>query len=244
MFVHYRTKAFILKEEERQEADKVFTVFSENYGKLKISGKAIRKIKSKLRAGVQLFCLSEVAFIQGKALKTLTDSLIIKKPLNIYNDLERLEIASEVSKVIDRLVKGEESDKEIWELVSEFFERLDQETLSPSLKILTYHYFLWNFFYVLGYGVDLENCVLCQKKLEPKKLYLDSEQGGIVCEACSKKDNKDNKIDPEIIKILRILLKRDWKLLSKLKIEDKYLKDLEVFSEDYLTCLYDTLEII
>ncbi|MBU2635445.1 recombination protein O N-terminal domain-containing protein, partial [Patescibacteria group bacterium] len=59
MTVHYRTQSFILEKTDLREADQVFTIYAKDFGKLKILGKAIRKIKSKLRPGAELFYLSE-----------------------------------------------------------------------------------------------------------------------------------------------------------------------------------------
>ena len=76
MFLNYRTKGFIFKKEDRGEADQLFTIYTKDFGKLEILGKAIRKISSKLRSGAETFYLSEIEFIQGKTYKTLTDAIL------------------------------------------------------------------------------------------------------------------------------------------------------------------------
>ncbi len=230
MFVHYRTLGIILKKEERGEADQVFTILTKDFGKLRVRGKAIRKIKSKLRAGAQPFYLSEIEFIQGKAHKTLTDTILIEKFEDIRKDLDKLEIASRVAEVLDNLVKGEETDEEIWKLVLETFKKLDKSSIP---HFLIYHYFFWNFLSILGYMPELKNCPLCQKKLTPTNIYFSPEQGGVVCDNCFEK--KGEKINPEIVKILRLLINKDWSVLSRLKIEPEYEEALEKVSEDYLS---------
>lgn len=235
MFVHYRTLGIILKKEDRGEANQVFTILTKDFGKLKVLGKAIRKIKSKLRAGARIFCLSEIGFIQGKAYKTLTDAVLVEKFSGISKNLEKMKVASEIAGVLDSLVKGEEADKEIWGLVLEAFRRLD----NCSSCSLIYYYFLWNLFSILGYRPELENCPLCRKKLVPDNLYLDPEQGGVVCGNCFGKEKKGEKIDPETVKILRLLLKEDWSILSRLKIDSKHREGLEEISESYLSSISD-----
>ena len=83
MFFKYRTQGFILKKEDRGETDQLFTIFTRDFGKLEVLGKAIRKISSKLRSGMEIFYLSEIEFIQGKTYKTLTDIFLIKKFQNL-----------------------------------------------------------------------------------------------------------------------------------------------------------------
>jgi len=241
MAVHYRTKGFFLREIERGEADKLFVVYTKDFGKLKILGKAIRKIKSKLRAGARQLCLSEIEFIQGKTHKTLTDTILIDSFLEIRKDLEKLKTAFQINDVLDKLVQDEEKDEKVWSLLSETFERLSNWKLEfeNSLKIencklkIIYYYFLWNLLSILGYQPDFYKCSVCQKKLEPFNLYFDADQGGVVCQKCAGKESIE--ITSEVVKVLRIILKRDWSLLSRLKIDEENQKLLDKVSQEYLS---------
>jgi len=238
MFVHYRTLGVILKKEGRREADQVFTILTKDFGKLKVLGRAIRKIKSKLRAGAQIFYLSEIEFIQGKAYKTLTDATLIERFPKLRKDLNKLRITSKIAEVVDELIRGEEADEEIWRLILETFKRLEKCS-SPSSCFLIYHYFLWNFLSILGYRLELKHCPLCQKNLTPTNIYFSPEQGGIVCNNCLK-EKAGKKINSEVVKILRLLIKRDWSVLSRLKIKPEHEKDLKNISEDYLSYFSNT----
>ncbi|TET84400.1 MAG: DNA repair protein RecO [Candidatus Nealsonbacteria bacterium] len=246
MFRHYRTQGFILKKTDRGEADRIFTIYTKDFGKLEILAKAERKIKSKLKGGLELFYLSEIEFIQGKTHKTLTDAILIENFPILRKDLERLPIAYRISEVLDNLIKGQEADEKIWNLLNEIFNKLNsleirlQPTRHPpeshllKLEIL-YYYFLWNLLSILGYQPELYNCSLCQKKLLPEKLYWSPKEGGIICQSCFRKTKSGEKIESEIIKILRIILEKNWQTLSKLKIEPNYLKSLNSIAESYLS---------
>ena len=200
MAVHYRTKGFFLKKSARGEADEIFTVYTEDFGKLRILGKAIRKITSKLKGGAGLFYLSEIEFIQGKTHKTLTDTILIDRFSNIRKDLVKLRIAYRVAEVLDELAVKEERDDKVWQLLNEVFEKLN----SLKKTEIIYHYFFWNLVSILGYQPDISGC---------------SIQGG--------------KVNCDIIKILKVILKKDWQILSRLKIEPEHQKLLKNTSEWY-----------
>ncbi len=234
MAVHYRTQGFVLKKTDLREADQVFDIYTKDFGKLEILGKAIRKIKSKLRSGANLFYLSEVEFIQGKTYKTLTDAITIEKFKNIRNDLEKLKAAFQIAEVADSLIKGQEQDQEVWDLLNETLNKLNNSSFAISL---IYYYFLWNLLSILGYQIDLYNCVICRKNLIPLKLYFSSEESGIICAMCFDKTNERIDISSEVIKILRLLLKKDWNILLRLKIQDSHKEELETISEYYLRSL-------
>jgi len=243
MFVRYKTLGIILIEEDRKEADKLFTVFTKDFGKLRILGKGIRKIKSKLRAGTQPFYLSEIEFIQGKTYKTLTDAVRIENFKNLRKDSNKLKFAYKIAENINVLVKGKERDEELWELVMTIFRRLDKCSSSDLSCFFIYYYFLWNFLSCLGYKPELDCCAFCQKRLSPENLYFNSEQGGIICNNCFKELKIGKKISSEFVKIIKLLLAGDLKILSSLKIDSKDKKDLEKVSEIYLSYFISILSL-
>jgi len=254
MFVRYRTQALVLKKKALGEADQLFTVFTKNFGKLKILGRAIRKIKSKLRGNSQLFSLLEIEFIQGKSYKTLTDVLLIKNFPQIKKDLRKLKIAYKITELSDNLIKGQEPDEKIWQLLIETFKKLNNQQLSSAIAKrserrgrsrlrtsainnyqLIYYYFLWNLLAILGYRPQLHNCILCQKKLKPEKLYFGLKEGGVICFNCSKKTKASpTSISPDTVKILRLILNQDWLILKKLKVEEKNFRSLKNLSQKFL----------
>lgn len=233
MAIHYRTKGFILKRKDIGEADQIFTIFTEDFGKLEILGKAIRKIKSKLKSGTHLFTLSDIEFIQGKTYKILTDAITIEDFSNIKKDLKRLRIPFVISEILDGLVKGEEKDRAIWNLLNKTFQKLNKPSLSIKECWLIFHYFIWNFYSILGYQPELNVCSICQKKLEPSNLYFSPKEGGVICSKCFKKTKKGRLISPNIVKILRLIITKDINFLKRLKIEKGYQKSIKRISKDY-----------
>ncbi len=258
MFIQYRTQGLILKKMDRGENDQLFVIYTKDFGKLEILGKAIRKIKSKLRSGAAPFYLSEVGFIQGKTYKTLTGAILIEKFKNLRKDLKRLAIAYKISEVFNKLVGNQDPDKKIWQLLNETFQKLnkcsvpapyDPEGIRAGLTdhcLLIYYYFLWNLLSILGYQPELYNCSFCQKKIIPGKIYFSPNEGGVICPICFKKNKQKNafkigsyqEIDSDTVKILRIILKKDWDILSRLKIKSSYQKNaLKIISKDFLSVI-------
>lgn len=163
MFEHYRTRGFIIKKSDKGEADRLFTIYTEDFGKLELIGRSERKIKSKLRAGLELFYLSEIEFIQGKTYKTLTDAIPINQFPGIKRSLGKLEIALRISKVTDRFIYGQESDVSVWKLLEEVFLALSLWPVNKLKLKIIYFYFLWNFLAALGYGMEPACHASCQR---------------------------------------------------------------------------------
>ena len=237
MFVHYRTKGFVFKKVDRREADQLFSIYTKDFGRLEILARAIRKMTSKLRSGIEIFNLSEIEFIQGKNYKTLTDAIVIEKFKNLREDLERLDVAHSIRQVLDDLIKGQESDENIWNLLLEVFRKLDERNFKNT--IIIYYYFFWKFLSILGYRPDLYNCLACEEKLKPENIYFSHKKQGIICKNCLSEDKSDILVSPETIKIIRFIGEKKLELISRLKINDKDLKGLKEFSKHYLSFILE-----
>ena len=239
MFIHYRTKAIVFGETAQEEADKLFSLFTKDFGRVEVLGRAIRKTTSKLRAFIPLFSLCHIEFIQGKGYKILTDSVLIKDFENTKEDLARLKVAYKIAEILGRSLKGEERDPRLWRLLIETFEVVNSSSLSVADCLLAYYYFFWNFISQMGYSPELYNCVFCRKKLKPENIYFGKE--GVICSLCyskekvrlRKKGEKVRKVDPDTVKIIREIFKRDIPGILRIKIKKGHLERLRRISNNY-----------
>lgn len=237
MAIHYRTQGFILKKTDRGESDRIFTIYTRDFGKLEILAKAIRKIKSKLRRGTEIFYLSEIEFIQGKIYKTLTDAVIIENFRKIGKDLGKIALSFQISGILDNLIRKDEKDEKTWNLLIGTFKELNRQPSIAKNQQLLFYYFIWNFLSVLGYKPELYICSLCNRKLAPRNLYFNFREGGVTCEGCFMKSEEGEKISPETIKVLRFILEKKWRIVSRLRIEEKSFIILKKISDYWIKFL-------
>ena len=116
MATRYKTKAVVFKKSDRNEADRIFSVFTDDFGRLDIFAKAIRKTASKLRSGMDVFSVSEIEFIQGKNRKTLVDAIKVERFDNLFHDLEKFKVADKIGEILNDFIKGEEKDRAVFDL--------------------------------------------------------------------------------------------------------------------------------
>ncbi|MEK7104063.1 MAG: DNA repair protein RecO [Patescibacteria group bacterium] len=250
---HYRTKGFVLAKRNSGEADQIFTLYTQDFGKIEVVGRAIRKITSKLKASIDVFYFIEVEFIQGKNRKTLTDAIIIDKFLELRKNSEALACVGQMAGVVSRLILQEKSDKEIWQLLSMVFQRLNykpspKESKLPTGQVtinhkLVLHYFLWNFFSLLGYSPELYSCPICSKKLLPETFFLSPHYGGVICWQCCDKAKKESQqfLSSEImvdsVKLIRFFVKEPIEKVERLSIWEKDLQNLNKAFDIYFSFL-------
>src|SRR3989344_5985082 len=167
MALHYKTEALVFRKEERLESDRVFSVFSKDFGRIEIIGKAIRKMSAKLRGNIEIFYLSEVEFIQGQSRKTLTDATVIHYFNESSKNPDKLLLSIALAKVIDHFTRDEQEDLPTFEFITDAFKTLEDEVTLSSHYFLFYYYFLWNFLSLMGYKPSLLHCASCNQKLNP-----------------------------------------------------------------------------
>lgn len=233
MAVCYRTKGFVFKKRDSFESDRVFSVFTEDFGRVEVLAKAIRKIASKLRGGIEVFSLSEIEFIQGKNQKTLTDAIVIETFKSISNNLEMLYIANKISLAVDSFIKGPVKDKVMLDLTLDVFKKINNTDNSVKNSSLIFYYFLWNMFSILGYAPQVNNCNICGQKVNPYNIYFSNKEGGVVCKKCQSALANSKKINSDALKLLRIILEKDWNIMSKLKISRTSEEIFKDISESY-----------
>jgi len=199
MFVRYRTEGVLINKRNQNDFDRLLTFYTKEFGKVSLFAKSIRKEESKLRSGVEPFSLVELEFIEGKIGKTLTDIKVVNPFKNINGNLERVSLAEKVINNLNLLIKGEEKDGKIWNLLKDTLLRIEEEG-----EQIIYYYFFWNLISSLGYGPNLCNCVKCHKAIE-KNFRLSPGEGGVVCPQCSR-EAFSFEVSLDTIKVIRDLL--------------------------------------
>lgn len=224
-----RTKGFVFKKTERFDSDKVFSIFTKEYGRVEVTARAVRKISSKLRSGIDIFCFSEIEFVQGKKNKTLTDAIIVDRNKKSLVDFE---IAGKISNVLDRFLKGQEPDLKLFNLLEEIFYKLG----NFKNKELLYYYFIWSFLSAQGYEVQAQNCGSCKKKIGEGDVYFSKNEHAMLCKNCFSKESVYI-VNGDIIKILRLIIDKRLDTLNILKVSEESKKALNNFS-DYVVSAF------
>src|SRR3989338_4592521 len=102
------TKGIILSRTDYGEADRILTFLTNDHGKVKAIAKSVRKSKSKLAGGIELFSVSDLTLIVGRGeINTLISSRLVRHYGNIVKDIERTKTAYEVLKMVGRATEDQ-----------------------------------------------------------------------------------------------------------------------------------------
>lgn len=205
---HLTTKAIVLNRLDFGEADRIVTIITPDQGKRSVMAKGVRRIKSKLAGGIELFSVSDVVLIQGKKdIDTLVSSRLKRHFGNIPKDLDRTMLSYEVLEIVDKLTEAR-SGSEYFDILEDFFVVLDDGVQQSVVG-------LWFYMHLLN--------------LEGKDPNISSDANGhplssqelfaFDFETMSFKASASGQFAPNHIKLMRLMLSEPAKALPRLNVD-------------------------
>lgn len=135
----YHTHGFILSSRNIGEANKVFTIYTREFGLIKAVCQGIRLHKSKNRFALQDFFYANIDLVRGKEVWRITSAKPIESFVFARSNKESILIIARVSSLLDRLCKGEESSFEIFDDFIQALYLLDDDIIKEKREALEIH---------------------------------------------------------------------------------------------------------
>ncbi|MDP2593416.1 MAG: DNA repair protein RecO [bacterium] len=134
MYRIYQTASFILEGSDFGEANKLISLYTKDFGLVKGFARSVRKTESKLRFHLQDFAFSEVSLVKGRDFWRLTGAKTYEFSKAVVVSLEERKIWARVSRLLSRLLAGEEKNEELFSVLSHGFEFLAGGNLGTKDK--------------------------------------------------------------------------------------------------------------
>lgn len=130
---HITTRGIILTRTDFGEADRILTLLTPDHGKLRLMARGVRRVKSKLAGGIELFSVSDIVFIHGKGeIGTLISSRLDRYYGRIVSNLDRTMLGYDLIKLLNRVTE-DEPEAEYFSLLQEAFGALDDSEVSADV---------------------------------------------------------------------------------------------------------------
>ena len=175
----YKADAIVIRTREYNEADKLITLFSREYGKLEAVAKGVRKPKSKQRGGTQLFTYADFLLYKGKSLDTVSQVHPRESFIHLWEDFDRTIAASGIAELLDISTTREQPEPELFTLTLGFLFLLKH--VDPYIAQAS---FALRLLKIQGYLPELDDCVECGATISGQQAFLNAEVGGLLCSRC------------------------------------------------------------
>lgn len=222
-----KTKGIVIAENNMGDFDKMITLLTPN-GKIGCSAKGSRRPKSQLMAGSQFLCFGEYMLFKGNSVYTLNSCETIEIFYKIRIDLDKLNCASHITKIIQDVTDENQNTYKILQLylntlyvISETDMDLDFILSIFKLRLLC----------ILGFTPRVQKCTECG--IEENLNYFSLRDNGIKCNVCSKQDTGAIQISETTKKAIQYIVMAPAKKLYSFQISEENKKQLSMISKLY-----------
>lgn len=207
-----KTQGIVLRRTNYGEADRILNIITPE-GKLAVTAKGVRKPRSKLAGGVEMFTLSDLQVHMGRGeLGVLTSAKMVWHFGEILKDYDKMQLAGTMLKKIGAAAEMVETAR-FFEITLDVLDGLDNGT---DIRLVEAWFWL-NLIRASGEEVNL------YRDIEGEKLVVEGRYDWDgVGEAFAKREGGEYGADE--IKLLRLMVATELKTVKRVKITPEMLE--------------------
>ncbi|MFC1727667.1 DNA repair protein RecO [Patescibacteria group bacterium] len=146
----YKTEGIVLKHINFGEADRILTVFTKHYGKVKAMAKGVRRVTSRKGGNLETFNQVTLFFVKGKNIDIVTEATAINTFSGLRNGLFETGLAFYFCELVDKLTPESQANQNVFELLVESLGKIGKT--KPIVLVRNFEEELLK---ELGFGVPL-----------------------------------------------------------------------------------------
>lgn len=231
----FRGEAIVLRRTDFGEADRLLTLYTRDFGKIRAVAKGARKPQSRKTGHVELFMRSRFLFAEGRDLSIITQAELVEAYPALREDLTRTAYASYAGELLDKFTTDEDKHPEIYDLLAE---ALGWLATADDLLLVARYYELQLLAYV-GFRPQLFECLSCREAIQEQDQFFSAELGGLLCPKCQLTERQAKPVSAIAVKVLRYLQTRPWSTVHTLRLKRPLHRELETLLYFYLTYLLE-----
>ena len=223
-----KMSGIIISENNLGDYDKMLTMLTPGLGKISCVAKGARRPKSALLAGTQFLCFGEYIMYKGANTYNINSCETIEVFYNIRTDLDKLNYAVEITKIIRDVTEENQNSYKILQLFLNTLYVLSETEKNPELIISIFKLKLLCF---LGFTPRITECTNCK---QTQKLHFFSlKDNGFKCESCAKQDNSCLQMSESTATAIKYIVMVPAKKLYSFNLKDESLNELKLISKLY-----------
>jgi DNA repair protein RecO (recombination protein O) len=229
----YQTQAVIIKQTKLGEVDKILTIYTPEFGKLKAIAKGACRPGSKLGGNVEPLTYSLMMLAKGRNLDIVRQSQAIDVFPDLKGDLWRMACGLYILELVDSFTAENDENRPLFDLLLDALKWLCQSDNSESVL----RYFELHLLDYLGYRPQLHRCTICNSSIRPVVNLFGFGQGGILCSNCGQEDPAAHSISVEAVKVLRLWQDCDYATARRVVLKSGLALELEQVLQGYIKYL-------
>ncbi len=179
----YKTQAIVIHSIPYGEVDKIVTLYTLDFGKVKGIAKGAKRSRKRFGNTLEICSHVHLSFFEKETseLVRLTHCDLIRSFAGLREDIHKLARASYFIELVNELTADKMRSKRLFELLLLFLNDVDQGILKEEIQRV----FEVRLLALLGYQPLLDHCLRCKSGLAEEKFFFSAREGGILCPACA-----------------------------------------------------------
>ena len=225
-----KMSGIIISENTLGDYDKMLTMLTPGLGKISCVAKGARRQRSALLAGTQFLCFGEYMMYKGSNTYTINSCETIEVFYNLRTDLDKLNHAVEITKIIRDVTEENQNCYKILQLFLNTLYTLSETDKNPDLIISVFKLKLLCF---LGFTPRITECVNC--KQNENLHYFSLKDNGFKCEVCSRQDKSCLQMSESTVNAIKYIIMAPAKKLFSFNLKDESLNELKLITKLYFS---------
>lgn len=176
-----KTRAVVIKNQDYRENDKIVWLFTEEFGKISVLVRGVKRKNSHFVSGAALFSYGNYLLYSGKGMYTMNEVMVIESFNSLTTSLDALAYGSYICELINMAIPDKEENKELFKLLVSSLYLIKSQV--SDLELLSCA-FLLKLLKITGYDLSLDKCCICGKKISTSNYFSLNNYGG-VCSECN-----------------------------------------------------------
>ena len=223
-----KMSGIIIVENNLGDYDKMLTMLTPGLGKISCVAKGARRQRSALLAGTQFLCFGEYLMYKGANTYNINSCETIEVFYNLRTDLDKLNYAVEITKIIRDVTEENENCYRILQLFLNTLYTLSETDKEPELILST---FKMKLLCILGFTPRITECTNCKQKENLR--YFSLKDNGFKCETCGKQDKSCISMSESTTNAIKYIIMAPPKKLYSFNLKDQSLEELKLISKLY-----------
>jgi DNA repair protein RecO (recombination protein O) len=227
----YVTDAIVLTRFDYGEADRIMTLFTPAYGKLKAIAKGVRRTKSRLGGSLEPLAELRVALARGRTFDVVTQVQVSHAWLHLRDSLESTATAWYLAELADRSLEERHEAEGLYALLRHAYELLDAGMDAGRVA----RWYEMRLADELGVRPEVDRCVECDRMLDADEAFRwVPPLGGVLCSRCPGPPADRAGLSLEALKLLKAYQRLDVEALAGLRLPPAVEAEVEQAMRDFL----------
>jgi DNA repair protein RecO (recombination protein O) len=235
----HKTTAIILNSLDYGESDRILSLYTGEFGKLKGIAKGARRSKKRFPNALEPFSLLHVIFSKRErdTLVLIENCDVINHHSGIRENLDKTLVSSYLLELTDKFTQEGKKDMALFQLLKNFLHIIDTGIHSEELI----RFFEIRILKLSGYEPIFDRCMLCNKPVSHEELYrFVPSKGGIKCKTCHQNSFDSFPVSVGTIKSLLLGKEIDIQKINRISLSDQSAQESKIILSRFIHHLLGT----